>query len=390
MSPYIKMTRLILMITILFGINPNLSVAKQTRKDPTIHMIVRTSPDAAYTTQTQFHNANLIRELSKLSDGLIAPLTLMSDTVIHFHVNNEIREYEVTAGGIVFNRKQQLMYPLSPQATNQLKEEVVRLRSKHYGKLIPWDQLRTEIPKFAKFSITDLETGLSYEVQRRAGSSHIDAQPLTKKDSANMKKIYKDKWSWSRRAVLIKYKEHTWAGSINGMPHGGDGIPDNAFSGHFCIHFEGSHTHKNNKLDLAHQIMNYKAAGMLEQYVEHLSPNQIAELWMVAINEQDQALLHAVTWLGNPSHEQQMFQITAAASAQVHTKPLRAKKKTTKKTTKKSINKTTPKSSLYLTAVVPVRATYTLPSNKPIKGVLQLRMVRTTPMDRWVIYQIDK
>ncbi|MCC3377949.1 hypothetical protein LKX83_33445, partial [Cohnella sp. REN36] len=70
-----------------------------------------------------------------------------------------------------------------------------------------------------------------------AGKYHADVQPLTKADTKIMKQIYNGKWSWKRKAIVVKKDHHYYAASMQGMPHGGDGIPDNSFSGHFCIHF---------------------------------------------------------------------------------------------------------------------------------------------------------
>ena len=69
-----------------------------------------------------------------------------------------------------------------------------------------------------------------------------------------MKKIY-GHWSWKRRAVLVKYNGHVYAGSMNGMPHGTQTIKGNNFDGHFCIHFYGSKTHGSKKVDDMHQKM---------------------------------------------------------------------------------------------------------------------------------------
>ncbi|TCZ72320.1 hypothetical protein E0485_22305 [Paenibacillus albiflavus] len=390
MKKFHKMLAAITILGMLSFLVPNMTLAAQviqSRSDPTIYLIVKSSPDANFTTQTQFRSANLLKELKQTASGPIAPLTLIADTVIHFHHQNQIIEYDVTSNGIVFDRTKHQILPLSKKTADQLQAEVQKIRNQHYGELISWDDLRTQIPKFAKFSITDLETGLTYQVQRRAGSSHIDAQPLTSKDSNTMKKIYNDKWSWDRRAVLIQYKDHSWAGSINGMPHGGDGIPSNDFKGHFCIHFKGSRTHKNNHLDLAHQVMNYKAAGKLEEFVQNLTPEQIAELWKFASNKQDQAILKAITWLGNPVYELDERPDSDAASA-----PKRAKK-TKKQKRNKPKQKSTPiirATHSNLIALVPVTSNYTLPNHKHVRGTIYLRMVRTSPMDRWVIYQIEK
>jgi hypothetical protein len=151
----------------------------------------------------------------------------------------------------------------------------------------------------AAFDVVDVETGLAFRAQRRAGSAHADVQPLTRRDADTMKRIYGGRWSWDRRAVLLRYGDRQLAASMNGMPHGGDGIPDNGFNGHFCIHFAGSTTHGKSNLDLAHQTMTYKAAGELPRFLATLAPYQIADLFLIAYNQQDKQLLDAVAADGN-------------------------------------------------------------------------------------------
>ena len=109
-----------------------------------------------------------------------------------------------------------------------------------------------KIPKGAVFQVKDIKTGIVFTVRRWSGANHIDAEPKTKADTAKMKKIFKH-WSWRRRAVLVKYNGHVYAGSINGMPHGEQTIRNNNFNGHFCIHFYGSKTHGSKKVDAMHQ-----------------------------------------------------------------------------------------------------------------------------------------
>ena len=70
------------------------------------------------------------------------------------------------------------------------------------------------------FTVIDVETGKSFDVQRRAGSHHADVQPLTRKDTKVMKEIYHGHWSWRRRALLILAENRLLAASMHGMPHG--------------------------------------------------------------------------------------------------------------------------------------------------------------------------
>ncbi len=108
-------------------------------------------------------------------------------------------------------------------------------------------------------TVTDVNTGISWKEVRKGGTNHADVQPATAEDTAKLKKVYGGVWSWNRRAIWVTVNGVTYAASMNGMPHGGDSIPDNNFNGHHCIHFTNSRTHSGNRLDVDHQAMVQKA-----------------------------------------------------------------------------------------------------------------------------------
>lgn len=89
-------------------------------------------------------------------------------------------------------------------------------------KMTQWEEVNEILPRYTKFTVVDLETGLEFQVQRRAGSNHADVQPLTPKDTAIMKKIYNGKWSWKRRAIIVISEDEKIAASMHGMPHGAE------------------------------------------------------------------------------------------------------------------------------------------------------------------------
>ncbi|MEL3971229.1 hypothetical protein AAEO50_02965 [Rossellomorea oryzaecorticis] len=159
--------------------------------------------------------------------------------------------------------------------------------------ILPWNSVNKMIPKKSFFTIIDVETGLSFKVQRRAGSKHADVQPVTKKDTAIMKSIYSGKWSWDRRAILIQYNDRLIPASMNGMPHGA-GALQNGFPGHFCVHFYGSTTHKTPTPDLAHKLMILKAGGELHKYLYNMDPYESLHVMEIAINQHDDKLLSLV------------------------------------------------------------------------------------------------
>ena len=162
------------------------------------------------------------------------------------------------------NLNSDLIYPgqklIIPQRSSQATVARSGIKA---GELVDWSEAKKIFALYAKATITDLETGLSFKVQRRGGSSHADVQPLTKADTATMKKIYGGEWSWNRRAIIVNVAGRRLAASMNGMPHGDGAIKDNDFPGHFCIHFQNSKTHGSKKVDPAHQEAVKRAAGLL-------------------------------------------------------------------------------------------------------------------------------
>lgn len=155
-----------------------------------------------------------------------------------------------------------------------------------YGELITWDEVNLLFPKYAKATIIDLDTGLEFGVQRRGGTYHADVQPLTAEDTAIMKKIYNDEWSWKRKAIILQTDNGARiAASMNGMPHGRGAIKDNNFNGHFCIHFLDSKTHGSRKIDLAHHIMIWKSANVINQKLKDLPPGEIINVFFTAVDQ---------------------------------------------------------------------------------------------------------
>lgn len=132
-----------------------------------------------------------------------------------------------------------------------------------FGEMADWWTVASKVFAIGDVAtITDLNTGLSYQVVRKGGSKHADCQPRTAADTATMLKIYGGQWSWARRAILVSVDGRVFAASQNGMPHGQRSIWDNNFPGHFCIHFLNSRTHGTDNLDPAHQAAVHRAAGL--------------------------------------------------------------------------------------------------------------------------------
>jgi len=112
-------------------------------------------------------------------------------------------------------------------------------------------------------TVTDVKTGISFQVKRWSGGSHADVEPLTAADTAAMCRIYgvstaqeiADRDLYQRRSILVTVGGHSYAASMYGEPHNDEGntIKDNNFQGQFCIHFTNSKTHGSDKVDADHQ-----------------------------------------------------------------------------------------------------------------------------------------
>lgn len=161
-------------------------------------------------------------------------------------------------------------------------------------KMTQWEEVNEILPRYSKFTVVDLETGLKFRVQRRAGSNHADVQPLTSKDTAIMKEIYNGKWSWKRRAIIVVSDVGKIAASMHGMPHGGGALKNN-FPGHFCIHFYGSTTHRTNFMDLSHKLMIMKSAGNLEKYIQQTDPYDLVNSYIAGIKQQDPKIVSLIS-----------------------------------------------------------------------------------------------
>lgn len=156
--------------------------------------------------------------------------------------------------------------------------------------MLPWKKVNEIIPNQSKFVIIDVESGLAFKVQRRAGTQHADVQPLTKEDTKVMKRIYHNQWSWKRRAIIVLINHQMIAASMHGMPHGA-GALQNDFPGHFCVHFSGSITHRLKNEDLAHKLMILKSAGKIDEYIASVSPSELIKIFSISINQGDSKIV---------------------------------------------------------------------------------------------------
>jgi hypothetical protein len=260
-----------------------------------VTLSVRTSPKAVFESKLEISSAEMTQALKKArKEKDDSPSSLM-DIYVTIRHKEKKRHFRMERSGTLWDETALERLILPKKTAQKLRAYAEGLRKLHYGKMMPWKEAKHILPRKAIFTVTDLETGLKFRVQRRAGSDHADVQPLTKEDTKIMKRIYSNHWSWKRKAILVHSGNERLAASMNGMPHGRDGIPDNGFSGHFCIHFLGSTTHRSEDPDLTHQLMVHKAAGKLRTFLNSASPHVLAESFVEALNHQDTEILQLLS-----------------------------------------------------------------------------------------------
>lgn len=107
------------------------------------------------------------------------------------------------------------------------------------------------------FEVIDTKSDTSFFVTRTGGKNHADVEPSTNADTQEF--IYSQDCSWTRRPVLVKLNETTYApASLAFYPHGFKSLDTN-LNGHLCLHFLGSKTDETNTSDFYHQKAIQKA-----------------------------------------------------------------------------------------------------------------------------------
>jgi hypothetical protein len=255
-----------------------------------IILSVKVSEHSSMQTQLVLQNNRIAKRLLDRTNRRSAFVIPVTDCYITIHGETSNTLY-VDRLGNVFDSSANEVIHLESDIRDELMDYFDQLRQKHYGASLPWREASKLLPRQSIFKVTDIESGLSFQVQRRAGKNHADVQPLTKEDSAIMKQIYEGTWSWRRKAILVQAGDRLIAASMHGMPHGGDGIPDNNFSGHFCIHFLGSATHGSGNIDPEHQFMIRKAAGQWDDYLNRASPAEVIDSFLLALKLQEKQVV---------------------------------------------------------------------------------------------------
>ncbi|WP_096154411.1 hypothetical protein [Bacillus sp. FJAT-45066] len=272
--------------------NPYTSFASK-KEDSKYMMVIQTSEHTIYRTAESLHP--VIQKAIEKANWTNSPYPPVASDFFIEVGDGDIKSKLIVSeqGYIIDSKGKKIMKQLPFEAREMLWEQYKNLQKQHYGEDISWNLANQLLPKYSSFTVLDLDTGNSFQVQRRAGSNHADVQPLTINDTKKMKEIYKGTWSWDRRAIIAVTEKGRYAASMHGMPHGA-GALQNGFPGHFCIHFNESVTHKTKKMDYAHSIMVKKASGKWLGYTKSLTPMEMVDAFIISVNQHDFFILHSL------------------------------------------------------------------------------------------------
>ncbi|MCL1821003.1 MAG: SH3 domain-containing protein [Oscillospiraceae bacterium] len=106
--------------------------------------------------------------------------------------------------------------------------------------LLDWSEVKGHLGSGVVASVTDVATGITFQIKVHSSGRHADVEPLTADDTAKILQIRGGSYSWTPRAVWVTVNGRTFAAACNGMPHSVSNIKNNNFPGHFCIHFLNS------------------------------------------------------------------------------------------------------------------------------------------------------
>lgn len=256
-----------------------------------ITFIVKSSPDSSFASKLQIENRQLVQAIIRSHQIKMDKVPELPYAYVVLQDSTGKKEFMISYSLNLFDLVNQSKLQVDQATKQKFKRYIQLLHKHHYGEPVSWKEASHLFPRKGYAEVVDVETGKHFQVQRRAGSQHADVQPLTEKDTKVMKEIYNGKWSWKRRAILVRTGGRILAGSMHGMPHGGGAITGNNFPGHFCIHFKDSTTHRKSYPDPGHDLMISKASGELIDRLVHGLPEEVIAMFVAAVQEQDRSVI---------------------------------------------------------------------------------------------------
>ncbi len=152
------------------------------------------------------------------------------------------RDHGLTADGIVGPKTLEILrreYSGKSDATTTYNDVIYN---------VDWSIVKSKLKKRQIVKLTDINSGLSFNVDVQSAGNHADVEPVTAADTVTMCEIYgvnsANQIKWYRHAMIMTIGNEQFITSVYGTPHGQQNIgASNQFEGQFCVHFKGSSIH---------------------------------------------------------------------------------------------------------------------------------------------------
>ncbi|MEG1547957.1 MAG: hypothetical protein RR232_00480 [Clostridia bacterium] len=129
------------------------------------------------------------------------------------------------------------------------------------GSLISWKEVLPTLQIGATYTITDYNTGVTYNMLFTGGVNHAEMECAEATSTAVFKDAFGGEFNYSKRPVVIQINGQGIAASLQGWPHGEDTVSLNDMNGHVCLFFYESLSHVGSLPDVEHLNQVYVAAG---------------------------------------------------------------------------------------------------------------------------------
>ena len=190
------------------------------------------------------------------------------EAVIAFQKNQELDSGAVViADGTVGEQSLRLLFSASavrapiPQSINIPIGKRHTPTQTQTGELRSWQSIKEELILGKTYSMMDYNTGTKFSLVFTGGAEHAEMESPSSEDTAILKKVFGDDFSFFKRPMLIEIGGSFIACSLQGHPHGEDTIQNNDMKGHVCLFFYESRSHVGLLPDEEHTANIRLAAG---------------------------------------------------------------------------------------------------------------------------------
>ncbi len=127
----------------------------------------------------------------------------------------------------------------TPTTTPEEEEGKIKPPAKSKIQLLHWfKDVKGSLSSKQHVIVYEPVSGISWTLSVYSRGRHLDAEPLTKKDTDNMVRAFGGIHTWNQKGVYVLLPDGRWTiGSTHDMPHMSGSIKDNGFNGHLCLHF---------------------------------------------------------------------------------------------------------------------------------------------------------